>query len=79
MGFTFLFMFVLVEELDSSADPEDFLDVEVKDEPMENDAVSCDLFYHINLMFILLHYLILLQDNVYDSYFFYEFKILFIL
>ena len=50
MGFTFLFMFVSVEELDSSADPEDFLDVEVKDEPMENDAVSCDLFYHINLM-----------------------------
>ena len=53
MGFTFLFMFVSVEELDSSAYPDDFLDVEVKDEPMECDAVSCDLFYHINVMFVL--------------------------
>ena len=44
-------MFVSVEELDSSAYPEDFQEVEVKDELMEYDAVSCDLFYHINLMF----------------------------
>ena len=50
MGLTFLFMFVLVEELDSSAYPEDFQEVEVKDEPMEYDAVSSDLFYRLNLM-----------------------------
>ena len=44
MWLTFLFMFVSVEELDSSACPEVFLEVEVKDEMMECDAVSCDLF-----------------------------------
>ena len=44
MGFTYLFMFVLDEKLDSSAYPEGFQDVEVKDEPFEYDAVSCDLF-----------------------------------
>ena len=32
------------EELDSPAYPDDFQDVEVKEEPMEYDAVSCDLF-----------------------------------
>ena len=47
MGFTYLFMFILVEKLDSSAYPEDFLDVEVKDEPIEYDAVSRDLFYYL--------------------------------
>ena len=44
MGFTYLFMLVLDEKLDSSAYPEGFQDVEVKDEPFEYDAVSCDLF-----------------------------------
>ena len=44
MQFTYLFMFVLVEELDSPAYPEDFQEVEVKEEAMEYDAVSCDLF-----------------------------------
>ena len=42
MGFTYLFMFVSVEELNSPACPDDFQDVEVKDEPFEYDAVSCD-------------------------------------
>ena len=45
MVLTFLFMFVLVEEFDSSAYPVDLLDVEVKDEPMEYDGVSCDFFF----------------------------------
>ena len=44
MGLTFLFMFVSVEDLDFSANPEDFVKVEVKDEPMGYDAVSCTLF-----------------------------------
>ena len=44
VGFTYLFMFVLVEELDSSAYPEDFQETEVKEELKEYDAVSCDLF-----------------------------------
>ena len=44
IGFTYLFMFVLVEELDSPAYPEDFQEVDVKDEPMEYDAVSYNLF-----------------------------------
>ena len=43
-GVHFLFMFVLVEELDSPAYPDDFQEIEVKEEPMEYDAVSCDLF-----------------------------------
>ena len=42
MGLTYLFMFVSVEEMDSPAYPDDFQDVEVKDEPFEYDAVSCD-------------------------------------
>ena len=50
MGFTYLFMFVLVEELGSPAYPEDFQEIEVKEEPMEYDAVSCDLFKHINMI-----------------------------
>ena len=42
MGLTYLFLFVSVEELNSPACPDDFQDVEVKDEPFEYDAVSCD-------------------------------------
>ena len=45
-------MFVLDEEFDPPAYPADFQKVEVKDEPMEYDAVSCDLFYHHNSMLI---------------------------
>ena len=60
MGFTCLFMFVLVEELDSPAYPDDFQDVGVKDEPFEYDAVSCDLFYHITLMLISLYFYLIL-------------------
>ena len=56
MAFTYLFMFVLVEELDCPAYPDDFQDVEVKDEPFEYDAVSCDLFYYINLILILMYF-----------------------
>ena len=44
MWFTYLFTFVLVEELDSPAYPEDFKEIEVKEEPMDYDAVSCNLF-----------------------------------
>ena len=44
MGFTYLFMFVLVEGSDCLAYPEDFQEIEVKEEVMEYDAVSCDLF-----------------------------------
>ena len=47
MGLTDLFLFVLDEELDSPANPEDFQEVEVKEEPMETDDVSCDLIYHL--------------------------------
>ena len=43
IGFTYLFMFVLVEELDSPAYPEDFQEIEVKEEAMDYDVVSCDL------------------------------------
>ena len=43
-------MFALAEELDFPAYPEHFQEVEVKDEPMEYDAVSCNLFYHPNSM-----------------------------
>ena len=49
-------MFVLDEEFDPPAYPADFQKVEVKDEPMEYDAVSCDLFYHHNSMFIFIIY-----------------------
>ena len=52
MRSTYLFMIIVVEELDSPANPEDFQDVDVKDEPFESDAVSCDLFYHLTLMVI---------------------------
>ena len=55
MRFIYLFMFVLVEELDSPAYPDDFQDIEVKDEPFEYDAVSFNLFYYINLMLILMY------------------------
>ena len=44
MQFSYLLMFVLVEESDSPAYPEDFQEIEVKEEAMEYDAVSCDLF-----------------------------------
>ena len=44
MWLTYLFMFVLVEELDSPAYPEDFQEIEVKEEAMEYDVVSCDIF-----------------------------------
>ena len=44
MGFTHLFMFVLDEELNPPAYPEAFQEVEVEDEPMEYDAVSCVFF-----------------------------------
>ena len=55
MGFTYLFMFVLVEECDSSAYPEDFQEVEVKDEPLEYDAVSwiCFALYKLSFIFII--------------------------
>ena len=43
MGLTNLFIFVLDEELDSPAYPANFQEVEVKDEPMEYDAVSCEV------------------------------------
>ena len=54
MGLTDIFMFVLDEELDSPAHPEDFQEVEVKDEPMEYDAVSRDLFYYTNSILIII-------------------------
>ena len=38
---TYLFMFVLFEGLGSPIYPDDFQDVEVKDEPLEPDTVSC--------------------------------------
>ena len=59
MGLTDLFMYVLDEELDSPAYPEDFKEVEVKDEPMEYDAVSCDLFYHLELFNAYCHFIIM--------------------
>ena len=43
-------MFFLDEVVDSPAYTENFQEIEVKDEPMEYDAVSCDLLYHITLM-----------------------------
>ena len=58
-------MFVSVEELDSPAYPDDFQDVEVKDEPLEYDAVSCGLFYHITLM--LIFYISLSYFNLEDQ------------
>ena len=45
-------MYVSVAEWDSPAYPDDFQDVEVKDEPMEYDSVSCDSFYHLNSILI---------------------------
>ena len=42
--FSYLFMFVLVEVLDSPAYPEDFQEIEMKEEAMEYNAVSSDLF-----------------------------------
>ena len=48
-------MFVSDEKLDSPAYPDDFQDIEVKDEPFEYDAVSFNLFYYINLMLILMY------------------------
>ena len=42
MRFSYIFMFILVEVLDSPAYLEDFQEVELKDEPLEYDAVSCE-------------------------------------
>ena len=53
-------MFVSVEELDSPAYPDDFQDIEVKPEPFEYDAVSCDLFYHITLMIVSMYFYLIL-------------------
>ena len=35
-------LFIAVEELDSPVCPEDFLEVKIKEEPLEWDAVSCE-------------------------------------
>ena len=73
MGLTNLF--ILEDELDSPAYPENFQEVEVKDEPMEYDAVSCDLFYHpiSMLIFIIFWY------NLEDQSSFYKISLLFVL
>ena len=64
MGLTDLFMFVLDEELDSPAYPENFQEVEVKDEPIEYDSVSCDMCYHPNSMLIFIIFnMILIEDQ----------------
>ena len=70
-----LFMFVIDEELDSPAYPKDFQEVEVKDEPMDYDAVSRDLFYHPNSMLIF----IIVWSNIEDQSFFYKVSLLFVL
>ena len=75
MGFTNLFIFVLEDELDASAYPEYFQEVEVKDEPMEYDAVSSDLFYHPNSLLIF----IISQYNIEDQSSFLKVSLLFIL
>ena len=67
----YIFMFVLDEELDSPAYPDDFQDVEVKDEPFEYDAVSCDFSKQITLMLILINLCLIislynLENRVYD-------------
>ena len=65
MGFTYLFIFVIVEKLNSPAYPDDFQDIDVKDEPFEYDSVSCDLFYHISLMlFSMCFYLICIISKI---------------
>ena len=43
MDLTYLFMFVLFAELGSPFYPDDFQDIEVKDEPLEPDTVSCKI------------------------------------
>ena len=60
-----LTMFVLVEELDPTTYPEEFHFVEVKEEPIEYKAVSCDMFYHIYLMliFIYFHHILILNKT----------------
>ena len=63
MGLTDLFMFVLDEKLDSPGYPEDFQEVEVKEEFMEYDAVSCDLFYHPNSTLIFIFFLFNIEDQ----------------
>ena len=68
-------MFVLDEEFDPPAYPADFQKVEVKDEPMEYDAVSCDLFYHPNSLLIF----IISQYNIEDQSSFLKVSLLFIL
>ena len=75
MGLTDLFVFVLDEELDPPAYPADFQEVEVKDEPMEYDAVSCDLFYHHNSMLIF----IIFEYNIEDKPSFHKILLLLVL
>ena len=75
MGLTYLFIFVLEDELDTPAYPEDFQEVKVKDEPMEYVTVSCDLFYHPNSMLIF----IIFSYNIEDQLPFYEVSLLFVL
>ena len=53
-------MFVLVDELDSPAYPDDFHEVDVKDEPFEYDAVSSAWFDLINLMLISIYFYLIL-------------------
>ena len=43
MDLTYLFMFVLFAELGSPFYPDDFQDIEVKDEPLEPDTVGCKI------------------------------------
>ena len=38
--FSYLFMFISVDELDTPAYPDDFQEVKVRDNPLEYDAVS---------------------------------------
>ena len=42
MILTYLFMFVLFAELGSPIYPDDFHYLEVKDEPLEHENVSCE-------------------------------------
>ena len=51
-------MLVFIEEVDSSsrAYAEDFIGVDLKDDASDDD-VSCDLFYHLTLMFVFIYFL----------------------
>ena len=50
MVLAYPFMFVLFAELGSPIFPDDFKDVEVKDEPLQHDNVSCE---HMQQNFVL--------------------------